>query len=70
MFYHRLFQGGVRPQDKKVTGNLETYVYKLEGVLHARVEGLDLFLFGLGIHGHRHISTNVEPCLNEVQVVP
>jgi hypothetical protein len=70
MFYHRLFQGWVRPQDKKVTGNMETYVYKLGGILHAGIEDLDSFLFSLGIHGHRHVSTDVEPYLNEVRVVP
>jgi hypothetical protein len=50
-------------------GNVETYIYMLEGILHAGVEGLDLFLFGLGIHDSRHVSTDVEHCLSEVQVV-
>jgi hypothetical protein len=49
---------------------MKNYVYELGGILHAGVEGLDLFLFGLGIHGRRHVSINVEPCLNEVRVVP
>jgi hypothetical protein len=45
---------------------METYIYELEGSQHARVEGLDLFLFSLGIHRRRHVSTDVEPSLNKV----
>jgi hypothetical protein len=30
---------------------METYIYKLGGSLIVGVEGLDLFLLGLGIHG-------------------
>jgi hypothetical protein len=51
MFYHRLFQGRVRSQGKKETENVETYIYVLRGSLPTGVEGLDLFLLGLGIHG-------------------
>jgi hypothetical protein len=51
---------------KKVRGSIETYIYELGGSLHAGVQGLDLFLFGLGIHGHRYVSTNMESSLNEV----
>jgi hypothetical protein len=28
-------------------GNVETYVYKLRGIMQAGLKGLDLFLFGL-----------------------
>jgi hypothetical protein len=49
---------------------VETYVYKLEGSLHAGVKGLDLFMLRLGIHGRQHILTDVEPSLNEVRFVP
>jgi hypothetical protein len=59
-----------RPQGKKVRGSIETYIYELEGSLHAGVEGLDLFLFGLGIHGRRYVSTDMESSLNEVWIVP
>jgi hypothetical protein len=48
---------------------METYVYKLRGILHAGVKSIDLLLFGLGIHSYRHVSTDVEPRLNEVRVV-
>jgi hypothetical protein len=47
-----------------VRGSIETYIYELGGSLHAGVEGLDLFLLGLGIHGHQHISTDMESSLN------
>jgi hypothetical protein len=49
---------------------METYIYEIGGSLHAGVEGLDLFLFGLGIHGLRYVLTNMEPNLNEVWIVP
>jgi hypothetical protein len=70
MLYNRLYQGQVRPQGKKVRESIETYIYELKGSLHAGVEGPDLFLFGLGIHGHQYILTNMESSLNEVQIVP
>jgi hypothetical protein len=66
MFYHCLFQGCIKPQDMKVMGNTETYVYKLRGILHAGVGSLDLFLFSLGFHSRQYVSTVVWPCLNEV----
>jgi hypothetical protein len=69
MFYHHLFQGKVRSQGKEIE-NIKTYIYELGGSLHAGVEGLELFLLGLGIHGCRYVLTNVEPNLNEVWVVP
>jgi hypothetical protein len=47
-----------------VRGSIETYIYELGGSLHAGVEGLDLFLLGLGIHGHQYISTDMESSLN------
>jgi hypothetical protein len=50
MFYHRMFQGRVRPQGKKETETVKAYIYELRGSLQAGVEGLDLFLFRLGIH--------------------
>jgi hypothetical protein len=51
VFDHRLYQGLVKCQGKKVKGNIETYIFELRGGLQAGVEGLDLFLFGLGIYG-------------------
>jgi hypothetical protein len=49
MFDHRLYQGRVKSQGKKVRGNIETYIYELGCSLHAGVEGQDLFQLGLCI---------------------
>jgi hypothetical protein len=69
MIYHRLFQGRIRSQGKE-TESVKTYIYELRSSLHAGVEGIDLFLLGLGIHVRQYVSTNVEPNLNDVRVVP
>jgi hypothetical protein len=70
MFDHLLHQRRVRCEDEKGRGCLDIYIYKLRGGLHARVECLDPFSLGFGVHVCCYVSTNMESSLDEVWIVP